>query len=60
MASNDLETVANTSNKEARRFSLYINASKPLSSALLDVTLIQLQDESNRVVNLPFLRPPDR
>lgn len=60
ITSDQVEKVANAPTSGPRQFSTYLNEPKILSKDSLDQTLIQLRDESAHIINLPFLRPPNR
>jgi hypothetical protein len=51
---------ANAPASGPRQFSTYLNDPKVLAEGALDETLLQLQDQTGRVLNLPFFRPPNR
>ena len=60
IASDGVEKVVSAPTSGPRQFSIYLHEPKILSNDSLDHTLIQLKDESAHIINLPFLRPPDR
>ena len=60
ITSDRVEKVGSAANSGPRQFSLHLQESKTLAKESLDQTLIQLRDESARIINLPFLRPPNR
>jgi len=43
-----------------RQFTIYLQETKTISKASLDQTLVQIKDDSAHIINLPFLRPPNR
>ena len=56
----DLETIGNPPTSAPRQFSFNLEGPGILSRDSLDQMVIQLTDESAHIINLPFLRPPDR
>ncbi len=58
--SDGIEVAANAPVSGPRQFSTYLNDPRVLAEGSLDETLLQLQDASGRILNLPFFRPPNR
>jgi hypothetical protein len=60
ITSDDLEKMSSAPTSGPRQFSFNLDEPGILSQDSLDQMLIQLLDESAHIINLPFLRPPDR
>ena len=60
IGSDSLEKVEDAPASGPRQFSIHLQDATTLSKTALDQTLIQLKDDSGQIINLPFLRPPDR
>ena len=60
ITSDALEKVVSVPTSEPRQFSFNLQGPGILPQDSLDQMVIQLTDESAHIINLPFLRPPDR
>jgi hypothetical protein len=54
------EKEANAPTSGPRQFLIQLPDPRILTKVSLDQTLIQLKDDAGRIINLPFLRPPER
>jgi hypothetical protein len=60
IVSDTVEKVQNAPVSDPRQFSIQLQDARALSRTSLDETLVQLKDDTGRIINLPFLRPPER